>query len=123
MMSKDSETAVDTFEDTFKVVDVLTPSRLVLNCGSDNGIKSGTRFWVYGIDTGENLERVILPRGYGKTVFVQKKICTIESIETKSTGVYALALGAQERAPFLQAQRGDLALKVVNRSAEAQSKS
>jgi len=70
----------------FKVLEVLTPMRLVLNCGTDQGVQEGDQFQVFAHgkvmtdpDTNEEIEALLLPRGTGKAIFVQKKICTIES--------------------------------------------
>jgi hypothetical protein len=110
--------------DEFKVVDVVTPSRVVLNCGWEKGVALGDTFRVYSYgdmltdpDTGEELEQLILPRGRGKVVYLQKKICTIESTATKTvrpfgpSTFYSMMLTPTEveTAPFDSPERGDKA--------------
>jgi hypothetical protein len=107
----------------FKVLDVVTPSRIVLNCGWEHGVETGDTFRVYSYgdmqtdpDTGEELEQLILPRGRGRVVYLQKKICTIESVATKivrpfgANTFYSLMTPAEvETAPFDSPERGDRA--------------
>ena len=61
--------------------------------------------------TGTDLERLVLPRGRGKVVDLQQKICTIESTDRKQTnleGISAL-MHVPEVQPFLSPSRGDRA--------------
>ncbi len=71
------------------VADILTPLKLVLNKGSDDGVTLRDQFMVYGLgapvkdpSTGEELERLEIVRGVGRVVHLQKKISTLESTET-----------------------------------------
>lgn len=104
----------------YKVLDILTPTRLVLNCGTEQELQIGDVFLIYAIgkimtdpDTQEELERIILPKGKGRVVFVQKRICTIESslVETKESTPLLFALAPPERVikPFNGPHRGDRA--------------
>ena len=75
-------------EKNIKVVEILSPYQIVLNCGSENGISEGQRFLIYGSgkiikdpDTGEDLETLEIVRGKGKVIHLQSKICTVESVE------------------------------------------
>jgi len=117
------------------VADVLTPLKLILNQGADDGIALGDKFMVYGLgkgvkdpSTGEELERLEIVRGVGKIVHLQKKISTLESTEThvvprkyiKSGGPSLFsALYATEEIrmetetkPFAEPQIGDLLRKI-----------
>jgi hypothetical protein len=73
-------------EREFKVVDIISPSRLVLNCGTNEGVDIGDAFQVYAHgkmisdpDTQEDIEALEIPRGPGKVIYVQRKLCTLES--------------------------------------------
>lgn len=73
----------------FKIVDIITPTRLVLNCGEEQGVKVGDRFQVYAHgkmivdpDTGAEIEPLEVPRGPGRVIYVQRKLCTVESTST-----------------------------------------
>ncbi len=75
-----------------KVVDILTPFRVVLNCGKNDGVKNDMLFLVYCLgkiikdnETGEELEQLEIVRGRGRVIHIQDKICTLESIESKET--------------------------------------
>lgn len=69
-----------------KVVKIISPYQVVLNCGLEDRISPNTVFQIYGLDdfiedpdTGEILEQLELIRGTGRVVHVQQKICTVES--------------------------------------------
>lgn len=79
-------------EKTIKVVAINTPYQVVINAGQDEGIGMNDKFLVYGIgemikdpETGEELEQLEIPRGKGKVIHLQKKICTIESTGISET--------------------------------------
>jgi hypothetical protein len=98
---------------TYRVIGVLSPSRLVLNCGADQGIEFGDVFKVYAygpemkdIDTGENLGKVYLPRGRGDVKVLQQRMCTIES--QKRSGLF-IAGFSSDALPFDDAGVGDFA--------------
>ena len=69
-----------------RVAKVLSGTQLVLNAGSENGIKSTSTFLIYTIDeedikdpiTGKSLGNV---KGKGQVIHLQEKMCTIESNE------------------------------------------
>lgn len=70
----------------FRVVEILTNTKLILNCGKDVGIRNGNKFLIYGLskilidpETGENLGQAEIIRGEGQVVHIQDKLCTIES--------------------------------------------
>ena len=69
-----------------KVAKVLSPTELIINKGSDDGVKSGQTFLVYTIgdeivdpDTGDVLERLEVVRGTGRITHVQAKIAYLKS--------------------------------------------
>lgn len=77
---------------TIKVVAINTPYQVVLNVGSDDGISTNYKFLIFGLgkmvtdlDTGEPLEQLEIPRGKGRVIHLQNKICTIESTDTTET--------------------------------------
>lgn len=70
----------------YKVVQIISPYKVVINGGSDAGLKKGQRFLVYALgeivkdpDSGEDLEQIEIVKGSGVLTHLQKKIATIES--------------------------------------------
>jgi hypothetical protein len=107
---------------TYRVVGVLSPSRIVLNCGSDQGVSFGDVFKVYAygaemkdIETSENLGRVYLPRGRGEVRVLQRKICTIES-QKRPNMYFQIAGVSNDPLPFDDAVVGDYAEIVTDES-------
>lgn len=123
-----------------KVVQILNNGcKLVLNVGSDDGVKENNKFLIYALsdheiidpDTKKSLGFLELVKGTGKVVHLQDKLCTIESISFKNpapiktitkkpanTLVAALGnfaveettiKGNPERIPFDSPEEGDLA--------------
>ena len=77
---------VSTEEKKIRVVEVLDEYRIVINRGSDDGIKDGYRFIIYDLgneifdpDTGESLGRIENVQGIGKVTHLQPKIATLTS--------------------------------------------
>lgn len=73
---------------TKRVAEIINPFKLILNCGSEDGIQTGDKFIVFGLtkpitdpETKEILEAAEIIRGRGIVIHLQKKICTIESYE------------------------------------------
>jgi hypothetical protein len=120
-----------------KVVAINTPYQVVLNVGRDDGISASDRFIVFGLgqmitdpDSGEPLEQLEIPRGRGKVIHLQNKICTIESTEitdtpttikrtNKLTSSFAMMFPdtetseiRREKQPFDEVQLGDQARKI-----------
>ena len=77
-----------------KVVSILSPFKVVINIGAEQGIKFGQQVLIYGlstetikdIETGEDLGKVEIVRGRGRITHVQDKISTVESIEKETNG-------------------------------------
>ena len=69
------------------IAKVIDDYKLVINRGSENGIKEGQRMLVYCVsdedikdpETGESLGFLELVRGTGKIIFVQDKLSIIET--------------------------------------------
>ncbi|MBM9578894.1 hypothetical protein JWG45_17245 [Leptospira sp. 201903070] len=79
-------------EKIIKVVDINSPFQVILNVGSDDGIKNGDRVLIYGLgkeikdpDSKEIIERLEVVRGKGKVIHTQTRISTVESIEVEET--------------------------------------
>lgn len=71
-----------------KVIKLLDPYQIVINRGSESGIKLGSRFLIFRSgeelrdpDSGENLGSLEIVRGKARVVHVQAKMCTLESDE------------------------------------------
>lgn len=87
-----------------QVAKVLSRTRLVLNVGSDDGIKEDSRFLVYSIDdeditdpiTGNSLGKLEYVKGTGHVIHLQEKMCTIETLR-KNSGKRVI----QRKNPFL----------------------
>lgn len=72
----------------YKVADIFDDNfKLVLNAGSNHGIKEGDHFLIYELsdheifdpDTNRSLGKLEIVKGTGKVIHVQYEICTIES--------------------------------------------
>lgn len=70
----------------FKVVQIISPYKVVINAGLEAGLKKGDQFLLYTLgdmikdpDTGEDLEQVEITKGTGTVSHLQNKIATIES--------------------------------------------
>jgi hypothetical protein len=68
------------------------PLEVVVNRGSEDGVKLGDRFLVFGIgphitdpETGDDLGALEIVRGRGEVVHVQDKIATVRSTERSRT--------------------------------------
>ena len=73
-----------------KVVRVVSPSEVVVNLGSKDGIGLGSRFLVYLLgdevvdpENGESLGQLEIVRGRGQAKHVQERMTTIHSTEWK----------------------------------------
>lgn len=125
-------------EKQIKVMKIISPYQVVLNCGLEDNITHGTKFLIYGlddliidIDTGKPLEELELVRGRGRVIHIQNKICTIESNSfeetpktiTKKQQNFTPSLSfsfpateeteiTRKRLPFDDVQIGDLARKI-----------
>lgn len=72
----------------FKVVKILDDNhKIVINAGTNQGIKENQRFLVYSLDgeeifdpdTNELLGKLEVTKGTGTVTFLQEKMCTITS--------------------------------------------
>ncbi|WP_338617720.1 hypothetical protein [Achromobacter sp. E1] len=100
-----------------KVVQLLSQTRLVVNRGSNDGIREGQHVIVYAMgdelfdpDSKESLGQVELIKGKAKVVHLQDKIATVENLErTKRDSFNLLGPTTQEVVtPFHNAEVGDL---------------
>lgn len=79
-------------EKQLKVVSVLDDYKVVINAGSNQGIKKGQRYLLFTLsdkeiidpDTHESLGFLEIVKGTGKITHVQEKMSTIESTEYKT---------------------------------------
>lgn len=109
------------------VASVLSSDRVVLNKGSDDGIKVGQRYLIYELDdediidpiTNESLGRLQVPKGMGKIVSVQKRMSVLESDQEPSGnprpgmgGFTADVFTAAAKAPFRDPEVGDPVKKI-----------
>lgn len=75
-----------------RVVHIISPYKIVLNVGENDGITMSDKFIVYGEgpvikDSGDGAELGVLEisRGRGKVVYLQEKMCTIECIDVENS--------------------------------------
>jgi hypothetical protein len=117
------------------VVKVQSDTKIVINIGSEHGVKIGDKFLVYYIDpleltdpiTGESLGQLETVRGTGIAVHVQPKITTIESnrkekpkkvVSRSGSGALASLMGEvveypePEIIPFDAPEMGDVVKKI-----------
>ncbi|ACK68246.1 conserved hypothetical protein [Rippkaea orientalis PCC 8801] len=93
-MAQVKDTAILSPKGTFPatVAKVIDDYKLVINRGSEHGIREGQRMLVYCVsdedikdpNTGESLGYLELVRGTGKIIFIQEKISILESDKTKA---------------------------------------
>lgn len=119
----------------YKVVFVTDSSyKVVINAGSEKGIKIGQRFLIYALsdyeitdpDTGESLGHLEIVKGTGRVVHVQDKMSTIESDVYETTPpkkiirknpLYGLGsteehTTSKEHIPFEDPEIGDLVKQI-----------
>lgn len=118
-----------------KIVKVIDEYKVVVNKGSDDGIKEGYKFLIYSLgdkifdpDTKESLGILELVKGYGEATHVQNRMTTIESCKVikkpstkkivKSNSPFTSIVGGTETItydentvlePFESPEVGDLA--------------
>jgi hypothetical protein len=84
------------FEDEYfelpQVIKVLDEQTVVINRGSEDGIKPGSRYLVFQLgeelwdpSTGNSLGRLEVVRGRASVVHVQPKLSTLRSVEFRRT--------------------------------------
>lgn len=73
-----------------RIIEVLDPSNVVVNRGSEHGIHTGQTVVVFAIgqelkdpETGESLGPLEIFRGRGTVIHAQPKVCTVRSTETR----------------------------------------
>jgi len=71
-----------------KVVAILGSTQVVINRGSDDGVKVGARYVVYSLgsevfdpDTKESLGQIELVKGKGEVIHTQARMATLETYE------------------------------------------
>jgi hypothetical protein len=113
-----------------RVVEVLDTDHVILNVGSELGVKLGDQFVVFGRDreitdlNGKSLGVLEVVKGYGKVFHVQESMCILRSdiFTTKGSGFKAeqptllpsivSATGRSMKQEFLVVTRGDFARPV-----------
>lgn len=72
-----------------KVVSIVDGTTVVVNLGSDHGIKLGQTFLIFGLgpmitdpDTGESLGELELVRGRAEVKHIQPRMSTLTSVDT-----------------------------------------
>jgi hypothetical protein len=106
-----------------QVAHQIDPIRVVINKGSDDGVKMGARFLVYRIgpeikdpETGKDLGKLEIIVGTAKVTHLQNSMATLESLETRRVvstnalrGLGVLGTSEYEyTAASLEAKIGDL---------------
>lgn len=74
-----------------KVAAILDQYTLVLNIGSENGVKKGLKFVIYELgdsikdpETETELGSLEIVKGFAEVVNVQEKLCTVRSSEEQT---------------------------------------
>lgn len=96
-----------------RVVEVLSPTRLIINKGTLNGVRMGQRYLLYKqsdkeiVDpvTGKRLGQLEIPKGTGKVINVEPHWAMVES-DTFSDRQFTLRLDMREE--FTDPEIGDL---------------
>lgn len=102
-----------------KVAEILDDYNLVLNKGTNFGLKTGMVFHVYSWsceiydpDSGELLEKLLIPKGYGEITQVQSKIAILKSNQKKPSTLATITLSMYGKMesnlyPFQNPEIGD----------------
>lgn len=72
-----------------RVAQIISKTRVVLNVGSEDGIRENSDFLIYSISdeeiidpvTGNSLGKLEYVKGKGHVIHLQEKLCTIETFE------------------------------------------
>ena len=107
-----------------KVASIIDNYRVVINKGSNEGIRVGQRFLILTIgeeifdpDTKESLGKIEIVKGKGEVIHVQDRLATLQTTETheiqrRHSGILAMAAGFEvqkEPKAFIDPVVGDIA--------------
>lgn len=118
-MNETSNTPIlNTHGKEIRVAKVLDAHKLVLNIGSNNNVTIGLRFLIYGLSddeildpaTGDSLGYLELVRGTGIVIYMQEKMCVVESDSTRTN--LLRVLDGPETVPFEYPLEGDFAREI-----------
>lgn len=94
-----------------KVIYIIDGTRLVINRGSRNGLKTGDRFLVFGYgpeltdpDTGADLGRLEVVRGRAQVTHAQDELATLQSTERRPRRAMRRIVREASRAAAILAQ-------------------
>lgn len=92
---------------SYRVLEKITSTKVILNCGKSQGIKLNDEFLIYGLtqplkdpDSGEDLGEGQIVRGKGMVVHLQDKLCTVESNIYKRSSDKKIIRTVQSANPF-----------------------
>lgn len=101
-----------------KVIKVLDENTVVINRGSDNGVKLGQTYLIYGIgeelfdpETNESLGLLELVRGTGTPSHIQPKMSQLVSDQYEETGTKTTK---RTRPGFFAAATGEVIEEILN---------
>lgn len=101
-----------------KVIKVLDENTVVINRGSDNGVKLGQTYLIYGIgeelfdpETNESLGLLELVRGTGTPSHIQPKMSQLVSDQYEETGTKTTK---RTRPGFFAAATGEVIEEIIN---------
>lgn len=74
-----------------RIVKVLSDSKITINKGRYDGVKKGSMYLIYSLDpddvidpeTGENLGKIEIPKGYARVIHIQDRLTTLEGVAIK----------------------------------------
>lgn len=123
-MPKVIETETPAVAKLAKIADIIDKYRVVINIGSNNGVKMGQRYLIYKIgeeildpDSKESLGNLEIIKGKGEVIHVQERMATLQTIEKheiqrRPTGFLAIAQSMEitkEPKAFIDPEVGDIA--------------
>ena len=87
---------------------IISPTRIVINRGSEHGVKKGQQMLVYSLEeneikdpnTGESLGYLEIYKGTGKIIHVQEKMSILESDRNKYIEDFTKTLSSPLFRPF-----------------------
>lgn len=111
MSNAENENVVQEPKWPARVVTVLGENRIVINRGTDDGVRRDQRFLLYDLSeeelldpvTEESLGRLEIPKGTGKVVHAQDRMATIQSDRENMR-----LAGLKILEPFVSPEPGDL---------------
>jgi hypothetical protein len=85
-----------------KVIRIISNSKIAINKGTSSGVREDQLYFIYELDpddiidpdTGTNLGKLEIPKGYGRVIYAQSNLSTLESVTIEKKDSYKMLIGA-----------------------------